>query len=59
MNLIIVALRYWRHLRKRLELNADESGFHFLNYTQKELEEHLNYLEKYSKGVLPSFSPID
>ena len=36
MNLLIIALRYWRAIRKDEELEEDEES-HFLSYREKEL----------------------
>jgi hypothetical protein len=47
INLLIVALRYWRDLRKREELEVEE-GYHFLGYNHKEFEGNMEYLERYA-----------
>lgn len=35
MNLLIIALKYWRFLRKEEEIEENQEEFHFLNFKEK------------------------
>jgi hypothetical protein len=48
MNLLIVALKYWRGLRKAESLDLDDHQ-HFLAFREKEFDDNLSSLERYSK----------
>lgn len=43
MNLLTVALKYWRGIRKIQQLEEDEEP-HFLMFREKEFEDNLQYL---------------
>lgn len=59
INLLVVALRYWRRIRKEEELEVDRDGekgekHHFLDFNQKEFDSNFDYLEQYSLAT-PTF----
>lgn len=55
MNLLVLALRYWRGLRKAEQLDLDPEERHFLAFREREFEEAVPQLERYSK-LSPGYS---
>jgi hypothetical protein len=43
MNLLIIALKYWRSIRKAEELDYEELG-HFLSFREKEFDDNIHHL---------------